>query len=144
MAPSSSLSYAGDISAAEAWEKLAGDTRAQLVDVRTLAEWNFVGVPDLSSLGRQAQFIEWQQFPSGMRNPGFVAEAAKVLADKDAPVMLLCRSGGRSRAAAIALTEAGYSKAFNVAGGFEGDADEQGHRGNRDGWKAANLPWRQS
>ena len=144
MAPSSSLSYAGDISDAEAWEKLAGDTRAQLVDVRTLAEWNFVGVPDLSSLGRQAQFIEWQQFPSGMRNPGFVAEAAKVLADKDAPVMLLCRSGGRSRAAAIALTEAGYSKAFNVAGGFEGDADEQGHRGNRDGWKAANLPWRQS
>jgi len=48
MAPSSSLSYAGDISAAEAWEKLAADSRAQLVDVRTLAEWNFVGVPDLS------------------------------------------------------------------------------------------------
>jgi len=144
MAPSSSLSYAGDISAAQAWEKLAGDTRAQLVDVRTLAEWNFVGVPDLSSLGRQVQCIEWQQFPTGTRNPGFVAEAAKVLGDKDAPVMLLCRSGARSRAAAIALTEAGYTRAFNVAGGFEGDIDEEGHRGNRDGWKAANLPWRQS
>ena len=144
MAPSSSLPYAGDISAAEAWEKLEGDARAQLIDVRTLAEWNFVGVPDLSPLGRQAQCIEWQQFPSGMRNPGFVAEAAKLLGDKDAPVMLLCRSGGRSRAAAIALTEAGYSQAFNVAGGFEGDADEHGHRGNRDGWKVANLPWRQS
>ena len=144
MAPSSSLSYAGDISAAQAWEKLAGDTRAQLVDVRTLAEWNFVGVPDLSSLGRQVQCIEWQQFPTGTRNPGFVAEAAKVLGDKDAPVMLLCRSGARSRAAAIALTEAGYAHAFNVAGGFEGDIDEEGHRGNRDGWKAANLPWRQS
>jgi rhodanese-related sulfurtransferase len=143
MAPSSSLPYAGDISAAEAWEKLVGDTRVQLVDVRTLAEWNFVGVPDLSSVGRQVQCIEWQQFPSGIRNPNFVAEAAKVLGDKDAPVMLLCRSGARSRAAAIALTEAGYRQAFNVAGGFEGDADEQGHRGKRDGWKVANLPWRQ-
>ena len=144
MAPSSSLPYAGDISAEEAWEKLTADNRAQLVDVRTLAEWNFVGIPDLSSLGRQAHCIEWQQFPSGMRNPGFVADAAKVLGDKDAPVMLLCRSGARSRAAAIALTEAGYTSAFNVAGGFEGDADEDGHRGNRDGWKVANLPWRQS
>jgi rhodanese-related sulfurtransferase len=144
MAPSSSLPYAGDISATEAWQKLAGDPRAQLVDVRTLAEWNFVGVPDLSSLGRQVHCIEWQQFPSGQRNPGFVAEATQVLPDKNAPVMLLCRSGARSRAAAIALTQAGYGQAFNVAGGFEGDADEQGHRGNRDGWKAGNLPWRQS
>jgi rhodanese-related sulfurtransferase len=144
MAPSSSLPYAGDISAAEAWEQLAGTPRAQLVDVRTLAEWNFVGLPDLSSLGRQTHCIEWQQFPSGARNPGFVAEAAQVLNDKDAPVMLLCRSGARSRAAAIALTEAGYTQAFNVAGGFEGDADGEGHRGNRNGWKAAKLPWRQS
>lgn len=144
MAPSSSLPYAGDISAEEAWKKLAGDGRAQLVDVRTLAEWNFVGVPDLSSLGRQVHCIEWQQFPNGARNPGFVAEATQVLRDKDAPVMLLCRSGARSRAAAIALTEAGYAQAFNVAGGFEGDIDEEGHRGHRDGWKARNLPWRQS
>ena len=144
MAPSSSLPYAGDISAEEAWEKLAGNPGAQLVDVRTLAEWNFVGVPDLSSLGRQVQCIEWQQFPTGMRNPGFVAEATKVLGDKGVPVMMLCRSGARSRAAAIALTEAGYAQAFNVAGGFEGDIDGEGHRGNQDGWKAANLPWRQS
>ena len=144
MAPSSSLPYAGDISAEEAWEKLAGNPGAQLVDVRTLAEWNFVGVPDLSSLGRQVHCIEWQQFPTGMRNPGFVAEATKVLGDKGVPVMMLCRSGARSRAAAIALTEAGYAQAFNVAGGFEGDIDGQGHRGNQDGWKAANLPWRQS
>jgi len=144
MAPSSSLPYAGDISAEEAWEKLAGNPGAQLVDVRTLAEWNFVGVPDLSSLGRQVHCIEWQQFPTGMRNPGFVAEATKVLGDKGVPVMMLCRSGARSRAAAIALTEAGYAQAFNVAGGFEGDVDGEGHRGNQDGWKAANLPWRQS
>lgn len=143
MAPPSSLEYAGDISAAEAWEQLKADPKTQLVDVRTVAEWNFVGLPDLSALGRQVLCVEWQAFPTGARNPGFVVEASQALDDKNAPVLLLCRSGARSRAAAIALTEAGFGRAFNVAGGFEGDPDEEGHRGNRNGWKAANLPWRQ-
>ena len=143
MAPSSSLDYAGDISAAEAWERLQKDPRTQLVDVRTVAEWNFVGLPDLSPVGRQVICVEWQGFPTGARNPGFVAEATRSLGDKSAPVLLLCRSGARSRAAAIALTEAGFAQAFNVAGGFEGDPDGEGHRGNRNGWKAENLPWRQ-
>jgi rhodanese-related sulfurtransferase len=58
-------------------------------------------------------------------------------------VFLLCRSGARSRAAAIALTEAGFRQAFNISDGFEGDADQDGHRCNRNGWKAENLPWRQ-
>ena len=99
MVPSASLSYAGDISAAEAWERLAADPRAQLVDVRTVAEWNFVGLPDLSSLGRRVHRIEWQQFPGGARNPDFVAEAAKMLTAKEAPVMLLCTSLAISRRA---------------------------------------------
>jgi len=144
MVPSPSLSYAGDISAAQAWERLQADAGAQLVDVRTMAEWNFVGLPDLSGLGRRVHCIEWQQFPGGGRNPDFVAQASQALADKNAPVMLLCRSGARSRAAAIALTAAGYSQAFNIGDGFEGDVDADGHRGNHNGWKAANLPWRQS
>jgi rhodanese-related sulfurtransferase len=143
MAPPSSLEYAGDISAAEAWERLESNPKTQLVDVRTAAEWNFVGLPDLSTLGRQVHCVEWQAFPTGARNPGFVAEAGLALDDKDAPVLLLCRSGARSRAAAIALTAAGFGQAFNIAGGFEGDPDGEGHRGNRNGWKAANLPWRQ-
>ncbi len=143
MASSSSLDYAGDISATEAWQRFTADPGAQIVDVRTIAEWNFVGVPDLSSLGRQLHCIEWQSFPTGAPNPGFVREASQALNDKDAPVLLLCRSGGRSRAAAIALTQAGFRQAFNIAGGFEGDVDEEGHRGNRNGWKAENLPWRQ-
>jgi rhodanese-related sulfurtransferase len=143
MSPSSSLPYAGDISATQAWERLTSDAGAQLVDVRTMAEWNFVGLPDLSSLGRQVHCVEWQNFPTGARNPGFVEEASQALPSKDAPVLLLCRSGARSRAAAIALTQAGFGQAFNIAGGFEGDMDEEGHRGNRGGWKAANLPWRQ-
>jgi rhodanese-related sulfurtransferase len=144
MAPPSSSNYAGDISAAEAWERLNADAHAQMVDVRTMAEWNFVGLPDLSELGRRAHCVEWQGFPTGAQNPAFVAQAAQALgADKTAPVLLLCRSGARSRAAAIALTQAGYTNAFNVAGGFEGDPDDDGHRGNINGWKASGLPWRQ-
>jgi rhodanese-related sulfurtransferase len=139
----SSLEYAGDISAAEAWERLKADPKAQLLDVRTLAEWNFVGLPDLSALNRRVHCIEWQNFPGGARNPGFVVEAGQALDDPKAQVLLICRSGARSRAAAIALTAAGFSQAFNIAGGFEGDADEDSHRGHINGWKAADLPWRQ-
>jgi rhodanese-related sulfurtransferase len=143
MAPPSSLDYAGDISAAEAWERLQGDPKAQLLDVRTVAEWNFVGLPDLSSLRRRVHCVEWQSFPSGAQNPGFVVEASQALDDPRAQVMVICRSGARSRAAAIALTQAGFTQAFNIAGGFEGDTDGEGHRGNINGWKACDLPWRQ-
>ncbi len=142
MSAPSSLPYAGDVSAPEAWDRLKAG--GQLLDVRTMAEWNFVGLPDLSALGRRVHCVEWQGFPTGAQNPGFVAEAEAALgADKAAPVLVICRSGARSRAAAIALTRAGYTQAFNVAGGFEGDPDGKGHRGQLNGWKAANLPWRQ-
>ena len=143
MAPPSSLEYAGEVSAAEAWQRLKADPKAQLLDVRTMAEWNFVGLADLSSLGRQVHCIEWQAFPTGARNPAFVSEVGQAVSDKDAPLLVMCRSGARSRAAAIALTQAGYRQAINIADGFEGDMDEDGHRGNRSGWKQANLPWRQ-
>jgi rhodanese-related sulfurtransferase len=142
MTSPSSLDYAGDISVQDAWDRLKSGAR--LVDVRTVAEWNFVGLPDLSSLGADVHTVEWQGFPSGAQNPAFVAQVEGELgADKATPVLLLCRSGARSRAAAIALTRAGFEQAFNVAGGFEGDPDAEGHRGKRNGWKAAGLPWRQ-
>jgi len=148
MAPSSSRDYAGDIDAAAAWALLEREPKAQLVDVRTVAEWNFVGLPDLSPLGRKVHCVEWQQFPSMAPNPDFVGEASTALqaagADPQTPVLFLCRSGARSRAAAIALTEAGFGQAFNIAGGFEGDLDGARHRGAVNGWKAAGLPWRQS
>lgn len=142
MTSPSSLDYAGDISVQDAWNRL--QTGARLVDVRTVAEWNFVGLPDLSGLGADVQCVEWQSFPGGAQNPGFVGQVEAALgADKAKPVLLLCRSGARSRAAAIALTRAGFTQAFNIAGGFEGDIDGEGHRGKRNGWKAAGLPWRQ-
>jgi len=148
MTSSSSPSYAGDITPKEAWDLLMATPTAQLVDVRTLAEWSFVGLPDLSQLRRQVHCIEWQSFPEGAVNPGFAAEAAAAVtgagADKDSPVLMLCRSGARSRAAAMALTAQGFTRAYNVAGGFEGDCDGQRHRGLTNGWKAAGLAWRQS
>ncbi|MBN9589207.1 MAG: sulfurtransferase [Alphaproteobacteria bacterium 64-11] len=148
MVSPSSSEYAGDVTPQEAWETLNADPRAQLIDVRTFAEWNFVGLPDLSALGRRVHCVEWQTFPSGAPNADFVELARAALAGAgvgaDSPVLLLCRSGARSRAAAIALTGAGFERCFNVAQGFEGDRDEQGHRGSAGGWKAAGLPWRQN
>lgn len=139
-----SAAYAGDVTPTQAWTALKADPTAQLVDVRTAAEWNFVGLPDLSDIRREVRRIEWQFYPSMAPNPDFMAEVAAVHPDKQAPIYFLCRSGARSRAAAIALTQAGYERAFNIAGGFEGDLDEHRHRGARNGWKACGLPWKQS
>lgn len=137
--------YAGDVSVTEAWDVLLREPIAQLVDVRTAAEWSFVGLPDLSGIGRRVHCIEWQSFPGGGPNTHFTAEVAGALgADKDTPLLFLCRSGARSRAAAIAMTSMGYTKAFNIAGGFEGDLDGARHRGQSNGWKASGLPWVQS
>lgn len=140
--------YAGDITAAEAWRVLEEEPGAVLIDVRTRAEWAFVGLPDIDATARPLLTEEWQTFPQGTPNPRFVADlTAKLEAagiSRDAPVLCLCRSGQRSAAAAAALTQAGFSRVFNVSGGFEGPLDEAGHRGTVDGWKAAGLPWRQT
>lgn len=148
MSSSPSHEYAGDLGLAEAWDLLARDPKAQLVDVRTVAEWNFVGLPDLSILARQTHRFEWQAYPTMQPNPNFAADAAEALqaagAGPQTPILFLCRSGARSRAAAMAMTRAGFERAFNIAGGFEGDLDGEGHRGLTNGWKAAGLPWRQT
>jgi rhodanese-related sulfurtransferase len=143
-----SSDYAGDISVAEAWAILQSEPKAQLIDVRTKAEWTFVGLPDLTSLGREVHCVEWQSFPQMTVNPDFAGVVAENVrragADQGAPLLFLCRSGARSRAAAIAATAAGFGRAYNVAGGFEGDLDEARQRGKRNGWKAGGLPWRQN
>jgi rhodanese-related sulfurtransferase len=140
--------YAGDLANEAAWALLKENPNAQLVDVRTVPEWSFVGGPDLSSVGRQVHRIEWQTYPSMAVNPDFVGRVSEALshagAGPDTPLLFLCRSGARSRAAAIAMTDAGFKLAYNVAGGFEGDMDEKRHRGSRNGWKAAGLPWGQT
>ena len=140
--------YLADATPDEAWAMLTGEPGAALVDVRTSAEWNFVGLPDLSAVNAPLLRVEWQTYPSGQANPEFVEAADEALraagVGRDDPVFFLCRSGARSAAAAAAMTAAGYSRCFNVAGGFEGMRDRQGHRGTLEGWKAADLPWVQS
>lgn len=135
------MSYAGDVSPSQAWQMLSQDKPARLVDVRTRPEWGFVGVPDLSSLGKKTMFLSWQDYPAMQINAAFVAEVAKAIPDKDAPILFLCRSGARSKAAAMALTAAGYGHCYNVSEGFEGALDAEHHRGRAGGWKAAGLPW---
>ncbi len=135
------MEYAGDVDVTETWQRLSEDAQAVLIDVRTAAEWNFVGLPDLSSLDKQVQRSEWKAFPSMDRNPNFQQEVEQAGVAKDTAVFLLCRSGQRSRDAAILLTAAGYKHCYNVAGGFEGDKDSAGHRGTVGGWKMAGLPW---
>jgi rhodanese-related sulfurtransferase len=135
--------YAGDIMPTQAWDMLAKNPKAVLVDVRTDAEFSYVGNPDLSHLGKQALRVYWKVFPTMNLNPDFVAEVEKSGVAKDTPLLFLCRSGVRSRDAAIAMTAAGFKECYNVAGGFEGDKDATGHRGTINGWKVDGLPWEQ-
>ena len=140
---SSAGDFAGDVSPQQAYEAIQRDPAAALIDVRTQAEWSFVGLPDLGTADRQPVLVEWQAYPAMAVNPNFVADAARAGIGKGRPLYFICRSGTRSRAAAIAMTAAGYGPCYNVAGGFEGNRDPEGHRGTVEGWKAAGCPWRQ-
>lgn len=133
--------YAGDISPRQAWEMLTSEAGSVLVDVRTPAEWNYVGIPDLGGIGRKPLFIPWLFFPSMEINPQFVEHLESARLDPGVPLLFICRSGARSRSAAIAMTARGYSRCYNIASGFEGDPDPTRHRGTVNGWKVDGLPW---
>ncbi|NVJ90326.1 MAG: rhodanese-like domain-containing protein [Methylocystaceae bacterium] len=133
--------YAGDITPQQAWDMLEKQENTFLVDVRTQAEWAWVGQVDLSPLEKQPITVEWTLFPNGMPNGDFLGDIAMHIENKDATLLLLCRSGVRSRHAAMMLTEKGYKTCYNISGGFEGDKNEQNHRGTINGWKADGLPW---
>ncbi|MBX6744909.1 MAG: rhodanese-like domain-containing protein [Acetobacteraceae bacterium] len=132
-----------DVSARQAWEALRTDPDAALVDVRTDAEWNFVGIPELGEIGKQAVLIPWQVYPSMQVNGAFVEHLHKAGLTPLNKLYFLCRSGARSLAAAQAAKAAGFPHVFNLADGFEGPVDPEGHRGTVAGWKADGLPWRQ-
>ena len=133
--------YAGDVSATDAWQAIRDDADALLIDVRTQAEWAFVGLPDLAAAGKQPLLVQWQVYPSMQLNPQFVQQVADAGAAPGKKLYFICRSGARSRNAAIAMTQAGYAHCYNVAGGFEGGHDGARHRGTSEGWKADGLPW---
>lgn len=126
------IGYAGDISAADSWGTLEARQDAVLVDVRTPQEWEQVGVPDIGVTGRPFLRLSWKLLPLDEASRQFAADFSALPVGKDTTILLLCKSGGRSRAAACALTATGYRHCFNVAGGFEGPR----------GWKEAQLPWK--
>lgn len=127
--------YAGDISPELAHQWMLGG-KALLVDIRSQAERAWVGfVPE--ALG-----IEWKMWPGMVMNPNFDAEL-KAAVPAGASVMLLCRSGVRSIAAAERAQSLGYT-AYNILEGFEGDPDGAAHRGQKGGWRFRGLPWRQN
>ncbi len=139
--------YKADIGPIEVWKRLQDGVGGVLIDVRSRAELAFVGEPDLSSVGGRLMVAPWKDYPAMQVDPEFTGSLGAMLAgqgvDADADLFFLCRSGGRSAAAAAAMTAAGHANCFNVAGGFEGGHDENGQRGKIAGWKAAGLPWRQ-
>lgn len=132
-----------NVSPTRAWEALRADPDARLIDVRTDPEWAFVGVPDLTEAGKEPVLIPWQMYPTMQVNGGFLDQLRQAGIAPEHKVFFICRTGGRSMAAAQAAERAGYAHAVNVAGGFEGVPDAEGHRGTVGGWKAEGLPWHQ-
>ena len=122
------LDYAGDINPEKTWDLLKNNKDSHLIDCRTSAEWNFVGVPDLTNLGKNTHFVEWQSYPLMEKNNNFLKEISDLGLSKDSTLIFICRSGARSRSAAEFLTNHGYKHCFNFCEGFEGSHDELGHR----------------
>lgn len=132
-----------------AWKVLESEPDSALVDVRTRAEWSFVGTPDLSPIGKEVILLEWRQFPQLTVNPAFVDQLLSRLDPLPGQILFICRSGGRSMEAAQAVADRLATlgipaRCVNVVEGFEGQLDAEGHRGTVNGWKARGLPWRQS
>ncbi len=131
------LPYEGALTPKEAAELLRLAPGARLIDIRTRAELDWVGrIPG-------AIEIEWQTYPGNQANPYFLAQLKQAV-DQESLLLFICRSGGRSNAAAKAATEAGLPDCYNVLEGFEGDKDAAGHRNKVGGWRLAGLPWQQS
>ncbi len=139
----------GEVPPQEALNALRADRQAVLIDVRTRPEWTYVGIPDLGDMPNPFLLVQWQSWPDMKENPRFVETVMEELRGREPEkLFFLCRSGVRSRhaARAVALHLQGLGRrgeCLNVTGGFEGDRNAEGHRGKRNGWKVAGLPWRQ-
>lgn len=132
------LQYAGAVSPTEAFELLKLDPAARVVDVRTRAELDWVGRPLVGE--GQYVHIEWARYPGGVPNTEFIEQLRQV-ASTQTPLLLLCRSATRSKLAAVAATGAGFTRAYDLLEGFEGEKDAQGHRKTVNGWCVRGLPW---
>lgn len=131
----SGLPYEGALLPSEAHQLLQAAPGAKLVDVRTRAEWDWVGrIPG-------AVEIEWMSYPGNQPNTDFLAQLKRQV-DSESLVMFICRSGVRSHKAACLANEAGFTESYNVLEGFEGDIDAHGQRGKVGGWRYSGLPWK--
>lgn len=129
------LPYAGALTPNEAHQVQQLAPQATLIDVRSRAELELVGrIP-------QAVHIEWAFYPGMSANPDFAAQLDTQV-DKELLTMFICRTGGRSHNAAAVAAKLGFTEAYNVLEGFEGEATpDSKQRGRINGWKAADLPW---
>ena len=135
-----------EINPLEAWEILKNDPNSTLIDVRTKAEFDFVGIADLRKIGKTPILLPWMNYPHMQIDTEFNYKLQEILSTKSPDqntLLFLCRSGGRSLQAAKSAALLGY-QCYNIINGFEGDANTSGHRGQTNGWKASNLDWRQN
>ena len=146
------LSCIGEIDPTGAYNKLVSCSKSFLIDVRSQAEWNFVGFPNSVKMQNDVVFCEWASYPKMTKNPTFLEELlSKIYFRNVKNLYFLCRSGARSFQAASEVKslilhsyqEFSEISLFNVTHGFEGDLSEDSKRGKLNGWKCSNLPWRQ-
>ena len=128
----------------QAFELLRDEPRAVLIDVRSNMEFLFIGHP----IG--AINVAWIDEPDWKVNPHFSTQVRQVMLGGlscseggCAPVVLICRSGKRSREAGESLIRDGFTDVFNVSEGFEGELDDHHHRSSLGGWRFEGLPWEQ-
>ena len=132
------------LSSKQAWQICQENSRALLIDVRSSMEYLFVGHP----VG--AVHIPWIDEPDWVVNANFVTDIRKLIlggisgsAGNDVPIILICRSGKRSKEAGMKLIESDFTKVYNIDEGFEGELDDKHHRSTTGGWRYHNLPWEQ-
>ncbi len=126
----------GHLSSPETWGFLQQNPEAKLIDIRSSMEFLFIGHPT------NCIHIGWMEEPDWDINPNFVEEI-KAIQNDNCPIVMLCRSGNRSEQAGEQLLEAGLTNIYHVTDGFEGDRDDDNHRGTLNGWRFHGLPWEQ-
>ena len=132
-----------NITSIECFNKLSEISNSYLIDIRTKPEWEFIGVPDLSSLNKKTIFISWHMYPEMKINSLFENQITESNIKKNDKLFLICRSGNRSSDAAEFLTSCGFTNCFNVKDGFEGEIGPNHQRSTINGWKYYKLPWKQ-
>ena len=122
----------------EAWTWLQSHPDALFVDVRMEIESLYVGRPP------GVVNVPWYEYPDLQPDPRKFADAvAREATGKQQPVLLICRSGQRTRDAGKALEAAGFSNVQQVVHGFEGELDAHFRRSSLSGWRFEGLPWEQ-